>query len=75
MDELEEMHMKVLSEMTDETTKSVGTVEVRGVWNFDMVQVRSDTCTPENERMSPKKGTISMRNTSSNFQPFIFTGH
>ena len=30
VDELEEMHMKVLSEMTDETTKSVGTVEVRG---------------------------------------------
>jgi len=27
VDELEEMHMKVLSEMTDETTKSVGTVE------------------------------------------------
>ena len=54
MDELEEMHMKVLSEMTDETTKSVGTVEVRGVWNFDMVQVRSDTCT--HGRMSSKKG-------------------
>ena len=29
VDELEEMHMKVLSEMTDETTKSVATVEVR----------------------------------------------
>ena len=57
VDELEEMHMKVLSEMTDETTKSVGTVEVRGecgtsIWSKSgRIHALLKT-----ERMSSKKG-------------------
>ena len=62
---------KVLSEMTDERTKSVGTVEVWGVWIFSTnlwlwsKSGRIYTILKTNE--CPLKGTISMGNICLNF--------